>query len=40
MIEICHVTFSYGEKTVLNDINLRIKDKSLTAIIGLNGAGK
>lgn len=40
MIDISHVTFSYGKNTVLNDVNLTIKPQSLTAFIGLNGAGK
>lgn len=40
MIDISHVTFSYGKNTVLNDVNLTINPQSLTAFIGLNGAGK
>jgi len=40
MIDIRHVTFGYGNNTILSDINLMIKPNSLTALIGLNGAGK
>ena len=40
MIDIRHLTFGYGEKTILRDISLTIKANSLTALIGLNGVGK
>ena len=40
MIEISHVTFSYGQSIILYDISLMIQPQSITAIIGLNGAGK
>lgn len=40
MIEISHVTFSYGQSIILYDISLTIQPQSITAIIGLNGAGK
>lgn len=40
MIEINHLTFSYGKRVVLNDISLNLRPQSLTAFIGLNGAGK
>ncbi|MWV62613.1 ATP-binding cassette domain-containing protein [Helicobacter saguini] len=35
-----NVSFSYGEKPVLNNINLEIKAKSSLAIIGESGCGK
>lgn len=40
MISLQNVSFSFGQKNVLYDINLKIKAGSLTALIGLNGAGK
>ena len=40
MIDIRHMTFSYGKDNILRDINLTIEPNSLTALIGLNGAGK
>ena len=40
MIDISHITSRYGNKIVLEDVNLTIKSQSLTAFIGLNGAGK
>lgn len=40
MIDVQHISFSYGKKPVLNDISINIKSNSLTALIGLNGAGK
>jgi ATP-binding cassette subfamily B protein len=35
-----NVDFSYGEKQVLNGINLKIPEKSTTAIVGHSGSGK
>ena len=35
-----HVSFSYGEKRVLEDVSLRLPAHSITAIVGPNGAGK
>lgn len=35
-----NLSFSYGEKRVLNNINLFIKEKSSLAIVGESGAGK
>lgn len=40
MIKLQNVTQSYGDKIILKDINLTIKDGSITAIIGSNGSGK
>lgn len=40
MLTLNHVTKSFFEKTVLTDINLRLKNKQITALIGSNGAGK
>jgi ATP-binding cassette, subfamily B, bacterial IrtB/YbtQ len=35
-----HVNFSYEKRQILNDMNLQIKDKTMTAIIGPSGSGK
>ena len=35
-----NVSFAYGKKTVLNDINLHIKPGQLVALVGASGAGK
>ncbi|MGR3742222.1 energy-coupling factor ABC transporter ATP-binding protein [Companilactobacillus sp. DQM5] len=42
IIEISKLNYKYDESTenVLSDINLRIKEKSWTAIVGQNGSGK
>lgn len=40
VIEIKRIKFRYGSNTILNDISAEINDGSLTAVIGLNGAGK
>ncbi|PXV95905.1 ATP-binding cassette subfamily B protein [Lachnotalea glycerini] len=35
-----HVDFSYEKRQILKDMNLQIKDKTMTAIIGPSGSGK
>ncbi len=35
-----HVSFSYGDSPVLQDVNLEIPENKLTVIVGANGAGK
>ena len=35
-----NVSFAYGEKTLLNRVNLTIESGSVVAILGANGAGK
>ncbi|MBW4846052.1 MAG: ABC transporter ATP-binding protein/permease [Lachnospiraceae bacterium] len=35
-----HVNFSYEKRQILKDLNLQIKDKTTTAIIGPSGSGK
>jgi subfamily B ATP-binding cassette protein MsbA len=39
-IEIENVSFSYGEKTVLHNINLTVKAGQLVAFVGASGSGK
>ncbi len=40
LIDIEHVDFYYGKSHALHDINLKIKDKLVTAFIGPSGCGK
>lgn len=39
-IELRNCTFKYGDKTILDDINLSINENEIVAIVGQNGAGK
>lgn len=39
-IKMHHITVTFGDQTVLDDINLHIHCGTITAIIGKNGAGK
>ncbi len=39
-IELRHVSFSYGNKEILRDINLTIKKGKTIALVGASGAGK
>jgi ABC-type multidrug transport system fused ATPase/permease subunit len=39
-IELRHVSFSYGEKQILKDINLTIEKGKTIALVGSSGAGK
>ena len=38
-IELKDVCFGYGEREILNDINLQIKSNSSLAIVGASGSG-
>lgn len=40
MIEINHVSKSFGDKTVLDNITLSVSDSSIYGLVGYNGAGK
>jgi iron complex transport system ATP-binding protein len=40
MLEARHVSFSYGEKQVLRDVNLILRDGEMLGVIGPNGSGK
>ena len=40
MIEIKGVSHSLGDKRILNDINLTLKEGSVMGLVGINGAGK
>lgn len=40
VIEIQHVTHSFGSHRVLDDVSLRMDGGSVTGLLGLNGAGK
>jgi len=39
-IELKNVSFSYDQKQVINNVSLKIKEKSMVAIIGPSGSGK
>ncbi|MGG5460445.1 ABC transporter ATP-binding protein [Clostridium sp. B9] len=39
-LEVRNLVVSYGEKKVLDDINIDIKPGEVTVLLGLNGAGK
>lgn len=40
MIEIKHLSKSFGEKHVLDDINIKIQNGNIFGLVGINGAGK
>ena len=39
-IEICNVSFSYGNKAIIKNVSLKIPEKTTVAFIGPSGAGK
>ena len=39
LIDIDHVDFFYGENQALFDINMKIEEKKVTALIGPSGCG-
>src|SRR5919199_1728179 len=40
LLELAHVTAGYGPRPVLHDLDLRVEDREIVAILGANGAGK
>ena len=40
MIELSHLSFSYGDRTVLSDFSLTLPDRGITALQGPSGCGK
>lgn len=40
MLKIEHVKKTFKDKSVLNDLNLEVKDGSIFGLVGINGAGK
>ena len=40
MIELSHLDFSYGDRTVLSDFSLTLPTQGITALQGLSGCGK
>ena len=40
MIEIRNLSYSYGEKNVLNNVNITLNEGSVMGLVGINGAGK
>jgi subfamily B ATP-binding cassette protein MsbA len=39
-LEFCNVSFGYGDKLVLKNINLKIKAGEMVALVGVSGVGK
>lgn len=39
-IELQNITFGYDKRSVIQDISLKIPEKSVTAIIGSSGSGQ
>lgn len=39
-VEVKNLSFSYGEKEILKDLNMKIKSNKITAIVGESGCGK
>ncbi|MFR8505700.1 MAG: ABC transporter ATP-binding protein/permease [Peptoniphilus sp.] len=39
-VEVKNLKFSYGEKEILRDLNMKIKSNKITAIVGESGCGK
>lgn len=39
-VEVRNLNFSYGEKEILKDLNMKIKSNKITAIVGASGCGK
>ena len=40
MLEIDHLSASYGSVKALDDVSIAVPDRSVTAVLGANGAGK
>ena len=40
LLEAEHLTFSYGEERILEDVNLRLRAGEFVALVGPNGSGK
>lgn len=40
MLEVSHVSKSYGSKSVIADVNLAFEENKIYGLLGRNGAGK
>ena len=40
MLELKNIKAGYGKKVVLNDVSVKLRDNTITVIMGANGAGK
>ena len=40
LVELCNVTFGYGERVILNDLSLSVPRGKVTALMGASGGGK
>ena len=40
LIEVTNLSFSYGNKKILSDINFSVEPNTFVAVLGINGTGK
>ena len=40
LMEVKHVSFSYGKNTILSDLSFSVKEGNITTVMGENGCGK
>lgn len=40
LMEVKHVSFSYGKNTILSDLSFAVKEGNITTVMGANGCGK
>lgn len=40
LMEVKHVSFSYGKNTILSDLSFSVKEGNITTVMGANGCGK
>ena len=40
LIEVTNLSFSYGDKKILSDINFSVEPNTFVAVLGINGTGK
>ena len=40
LVELCNLTFGYGERVILDDISLTIPRGKVSALMGASGGGK
>ena len=40
LVELCHLTFGYGERVILDNVSLTIPRGKVTALMGASGGGK
>lgn len=40
LMEVKHISFSYGKNTILSDLSFAVKEGNITTVMGANGCGK